>query len=457
MINTVSEMTFRLNILNEEQRKISYQSSTGKLLDDGSDDSKVFARDVYIKDKINVFEGLKTQVEKTSAQNSVSDTTMKEVKNLLSYIKAEVIKGLNATSDDTSREAIATNLEGVKKNLFALVNEEVEGEYVFAGSDSTVKPFSMDANGVVSYNGNGQLRRVAVEESEYRDRGITGFDAAMYTTDRAFNGEQLSFSGNPTNDYYERIVDQDGNEWKFQALTPTTTAGNAISFNANEPLVDESGTVWSYNATSGNLEDKDGNVYPEAVGGAPGPVFNVTVTGSGSETLGKAGLVKYDDENKPTTETLAVTQTAAATATEPAKYQTAALSTAGQVLEARHNVFDTIDRTINALRNRQSDGTPAADSGAARDLLSKELDNITAAYDGANVAHAKLGGRNQVFEVSLERLGAKVSQFKILEQEVASADLAEVAIKSKALELTYQALYSTVNRMNQLSLVNFVR
>jgi len=395
MINTTNEMTFRLNNLHEAQRRISYQASTGNLLENGSDDAKVFARDVYIKDKINVFEGLQSQVQKTSAQNSVSDSTMKEIKNTVTYIKAELIKSLNATSDDTSREAIATNLEGTKNNLFALANEEVEGEYVFAGSDSTIRPFSMDASGVVTYNGDGHLRRVAVEEGEYRDRGISGFDAMMYTTDRAFNGEQLTFSGDPTDPYRERIIDQDGNEWKL-SITNSPSAGDGI-------------------------------------------------------------LTKYDDEGNATTDTLAVTQTAAATATTPAQYQTAALSTAGQVLEARHNIFDTIDRTINALRNRESDGTPAADADAARDLLSAELENITTAFDGVNVAHAKLGGRNQVFEVSLERLGAKVSQFKILEQEVASADLAEVAIQSKALELTYQALYSTVNRMNQLSLVNFVR
>ncbi len=395
MINTTSEMTFRLNNLNEEQRRISYQSSTGKLLDNGSDDAKIFSREVYIEDKINVFEGLQRQVEKTTAQNNVSDSTMKEVKNVITYIKAEVIKGLNATSDDTSRESIATNLEGVKKNLFALANEEVEGEYLFAGADSTVKPFSMDSSGVVTYNGDGHLRRVAVEEGEYRDRGISGFDAMMYTTDRAFNGEQLTFSGDPTDPYRERIIDQDGNEWKL-SITNSPSAGDGV-------------------------------------------------------------LTKYDDENNATTDTLAVTQTAAATATTPAQYQTAALSTSGQVLEARHNIFDTIDRTINALRNRESDGSPAADAATARALLAAELDNITTAFDGANVGHAKLGGRNQVFETSLDRLGAKVTQFTLLQQEVSSADLAKVAIEAKSLEITYQALYSTVNKMNQLSLVNFVR
>jgi flagellar hook-associated protein 3 FlgL len=35
-------------------------------------------------------------------------------------------------------------------------------------------------------------------------------------------------------------------------------------------------------------------------------------------------------------------------------------------------------------------------------------------------------------------------------------DLTKVAMQAKALELTYTALYSTINKTNQLSLVNFL-
>ncbi len=450
MINTTNEMTFRLNNLNEEQRRISYQASTGKLLDNGSDNAKVFAREVYIQDKINVFEGLENQINKTQAQNTVSDSTMKEVKNLLTYVKAEVIKGLNATTDDTSKEAIATNLEGVKKNLFTLANEEVEGEYLFAGSDSTIKPFSMDSDGNVTYEGNGHLRRVAVEEGEYRDRGINGFEAFMYTSNTAHNGDKLAFEST------ERIIDQDGNEWKLEALTPLVTSGNVISIADNEALIDEDGTIWSFNTTTNQIEDKDGNTYPGAL--VVGPPHDVTVNNAvGDETLGKAGIVKYDDEGQKTTETMAIVQTKAGTSTDPAEFElTSALSTAGQVLEAKHNIFDDLDRTINALRNKSSDGTPVSES-EARDLLSTQLDNMESSFNGANLGHAKLGGRNQVFETSLDRVSSKIAQFNLLQQEVSSADLAKVAIEAKSLEITYQALYSTVNKMNQLSLVNFVR
>lgn len=57
-----------------------------------------------------------------------------------------------------------------------LSNEEVEGEFLFSGSNSTVKPFTEDSDGKITYNGDGFLRKVAVEDGYYRERGITGLE-----------------------------------------------------------------------------------------------------------------------------------------------------------------------------------------------------------------------------------------------------------------------------------------
>ncbi len=80
---------------------------------------------------------------------------------------------------------IAVVLAGTRENLLTLANTQVEGEYLFAGSDSSNKPF-VEVNGKISYVGDNKLRRVAVEESSYRDRGVNGFDAMMYSSSVAY-------------------------------------------------------------------------------------------------------------------------------------------------------------------------------------------------------------------------------------------------------------------------------
>ena len=99
----------------------------------------------------------------------MSDSSLKEIKTLLAFVKSELMKANTDTTGDANLKSIAVVLSGTRENLFTLANTQVEGEYVFAGSDSSVKPFVKDTNGNISYVGDNKLRRVAVEEGSYRD------------------------------------------------------------------------------------------------------------------------------------------------------------------------------------------------------------------------------------------------------------------------------------------------
>jgi flagellar hook-associated protein 3 FlgL len=376
MINQTEQTIYRLSNLDAQQQRISYQMSTGKKLQQGSDDSVLYSREVLVDDKIRTYEGLKSQIERTTAQNTVADTSMSDIKKILEYVKAELIKANTATTTEDGLNSIAVNLAGMKQNLIDLANTQVEGEYVFTGSDSSVKPFEEDSNGNVTYVGNNKLRRVTVEEGSYRERGVTGLDMMMYPSSTAYKGETLSFGEK------DRIIDQDGNEWKLNIPTNDT-------------------------------------------------------------------LTKYDLDGNVTTETLAVDNSNAPiyTATAPI--------TDGTKFEARTNIFNVLDDVVDALRRVDSSGNPIS-LAEARTGIAKGQSKISSAYDGVNVAHAELGGRNRVFEVSLERVSSKLTHYNILSQQISAVDLSKVAMEAKSLELTYTALYSTINRTNQLSLVNFL-
>lgn len=378
MINQIDQTLYRLGNLDSMQQKLSYQASTGKKIEKGSDDSILYSRIISLDDKIATYEGLKTQIAKTTTQNNTSDSSLSETKNLLDYMKAELIKANTDSTNDNGLRAIAANISGMKENLFDLANTQTEGEYVFAGSDTSVKPFEKNADGTISYVGNNVLRKIAVEEGSYRERGVTGFDAMMYPSSTAYKGETLTFQKR------DRIIDQDGNEWKL-----------------NSPANDT--------------------------------------------------LTKHDLDGNPTSETLSVKSNGQT----PSTFSAAMPNSDGIKIEARTSVFDAIDDVVNALKKVDNNGNKISDE-EAKALISKGLDDVSAAFDSINIAHAELGGRNKVFEVSAERVSSKLTQFNILSQEIGAANLTEVAVKAKALELTYTALYSTINKTNQLSLVNFI-
>lgn len=376
MISLNSTM-YRLGNLDNYQAKLNFQMG-GSKLQFGSDDSVTFGRLTHTEDKIKTQKGIVEQIERADVLNKTSDTAMKEVKLLLEKIKAEeLIKANTSTTSIEGLEAIAGVIEGYKQNLFNLANTQTEGQYVFAGSDASVKPFSMDAAGKVTYNGDSDLRKIAVDEGSYRERGINGIDAFFYVADSASKGATLTFKDG------DRITDQDGKEWVFDNVANTLTKTN-----------------W------------DGS-----------------------------------------TQTLAVTPPVAP-ATE---YTTTVPNTDGTKFEARRNMFDMLDEAISSLRGLDSAGNPTLTYEDRRTGISKAIDESTKAYDTAVIAHSELGAKNKTFEVSKERAEAKINQLSILEIELGSSNKSEVAVELKALEISYTALYSTINRTFELSLTNFLR
>ena len=373
---SLNSTTYRLGNLDNYQAKLNFQMG-GSKLQFGSDDSVTFGRLTHTEDKIKTQKGIVEQIERADVLNKTSDTAMKEVKLLLEKIKAEeLIKANTSTTSIEGLEAIAGVIEGYKQNLFNLANTQTEGQYVFAGSDASVKPFSMDPSGKVTYNGDSELRKVAVDEGSYRERGINGIDAFFYVSDSASKGATLTFKDG------DRITDQDGKEWVFDNVATLTK------------------TNW------------DGS-----------------------------------------TQTLAVTPPVAP-ATE---YTTTVPNTDGTKFEARRNMFDMLDEAISSLRGLDSAGNPTLTYEDRRAGISKAIDESTKAYDTAVIAHSELGAKNKTFEVSKERAESKITQLSILEKELGNSNLTEVATELKALEISYTALYSTINRTFELSLTNFLR
>ncbi len=373
---SVNSTTYRLGKLDNYQAKLNFQMG-GSKLQFGSDDSVTFGRLTHTEDKIKTQQGIKSQIERAEVLNTSSDSAMKEVNTLLMKTKEELIKANTATTSIDGLEASAKVLEGYKENLFDLANTQIEGQYVFAGSDASVKPFSMDSDGKVTYNGDSGLGQIAVDEGSYRERGINGIDAFFYVADSASKGGTLTFKDG------DRITDQDGKEWVFDNFANTLTKTN-----------------W------------DGS-----------------------------------------TQTLAVTPPVAP-ATE---YTTTVPNTDGTRFEARRNMFDMLDEAISSLRGLDSAGNPTLTYEDRRTGISKAIDESTKAYDTAVIAHSELGAKNKTFEVSKERAEAKINQLSILEIELGSSNKSEVAVELKALEISYTALYSTINRTFELSLTNFLR
>ena len=124
-------------------------------------------------------------------------------------------------------------------------------------------------------------------------------------------------------------------------------------------------------------------------------------------------------------------------------------------LTSKHSVFDDLDEVINSLKQQDKNGNSISED-EADSILSSFVDKIGDIYDNVNLAHAKLGIRTASIENYESIVQTKLTNFSILQETVGAADLTALAVESQALENTYTALYSTINKVNNLSLVKYL-
>jgi flagellar hook-associated protein 3 FlgL len=434
---------------------------------------------------------------------------MSEMKNSLDSIKVDLMKGLNDGMDRNDKLALASNLRGVRETIFDLTNVRAEGEYVFAGSDTTIQTMVKDAdyeeNGKVTFEGDSFLRKIAVQPGSYRDRGVTAYDVGFYTASSAKVGEELVVADN------ERIIDSEGHEWKISTdrLTMQRYDHNGAIFHPTVeiPVYTQPAEVVTVDlGIEGNTNAS--GVYAIQVG-TSGTTYEVDADAVGIDTADDvfqalrtqlvadgysvpSSLRNLDqftishssyDEIEINIDRLSNTANYNVTISTEQEAEGDSQAVHGQVyatipnsvttadgeqvelghmfFESKHNYFDDLNVIINALEGYSThlDGTKAdemTDDGVD-DTLRTALEQTSNQFDATNIGHGELGGRNKVFELSFEKLESQITHYNILLQETNGADFAKLAMESKQLEMTYQALYSTITKMNDLSLVNFIR
>jgi len=70
--------------------------------------------------------------------------------------------------------------------------------------------------------------------------------------------------------------------------------------------------------------------------------------------------------------------------------------------------------------------------------------------------HSVAGVQSQTLQVTSDRTEMLIINTKILRSDTLDVDIAEASLELKQLELNYQAMLSTVSRISQLSLVNYL-
>ena len=104
-------------------------------------------------------------LESVTTRLDNESTTLGSASDVLIRLKELAIQGNSGTQSDTSRQAIATEMKGLRNQLLSLANsQDTSGNYIFSGSRSRTQAFASQSDGTVLYQGDQTRTNVAVGE-----------------------------------------------------------------------------------------------------------------------------------------------------------------------------------------------------------------------------------------------------------------------------------------------------
>ncbi|WP_042355972.1 flagellar hook-associated protein FlgL [Bacillus rubiinfantis] len=137
---------FNLNRSNKAMEKYQDQFSSGKKISKPSDDPVTAVRGMFYRSTLSEINQFKKNADDGLSWMTATDDALDEVTSVIHRVRELTVEGLNGTNDDSSLEAIASEIDQLKEHLGEIANTQMAGKYLFAGTDTKNAPYRLDPN-----------------------------------------------------------------------------------------------------------------------------------------------------------------------------------------------------------------------------------------------------------------------------------------------------------------------
>lgn len=177
-IATTSMFARGVDVMLEKQNQLSeteLQMASGKRLLRPSDDASASVQILDLKQAQAKLAQYQRNAEAVTARLAQEETALDGVENLLQRVRELVVQGNNDTYNQQDRTAVAKEIRQHIDSFLQLANtKDANGEYVFAGYRTNVKPMAHDGIGGFTYQGDEGQRVVRIGDSREVAMGDPG-------------------------------------------------------------------------------------------------------------------------------------------------------------------------------------------------------------------------------------------------------------------------------------------
>lgn len=381
------------------------QVTSGKRINLASDDPGGAAQVVSLDHILASTAQYSTNIDAANTRLSTESNTLDSFNTLLDQARSLAVQGINGTLSASDRQDMATQLTQIRSQLVQLANTvDANGNALFAGTSSTTTPFVLNADGSVSYQGNGSTQLTTIGAGLRLPNSDPGDDLFMNLP--AGNGSFVASAGTANTGTLLVGTTSVADSAAWQAATAAGPVNYQISF-------DDAG-----NWTAVDLNNLDGAGNPTQV-----------ATGSYAD----GGSISFNGL------TIAMSGT-------PADGDTVNVQS-GQT----QDVFSTLSSMIDTLNDGSLDDT------AISNQISRQIESIDRAQDQVSATQTDVGGRLSRLDQQKTTYGDLTLTYQTTLTNVQDTDMASAISQLMLQSTALQASQQTFAKVQSMSLFDYLK
>lgn len=161
---------YNLGSISEELNKANEIVTTGKRINNLSDDPVGLTQSLNIRSTLSSIEQMGRNISYGNSWLTVSENALTSVQNIIADTKVLCIQMANATIGSDQRSSAAGTVQNMLDEIVSLGNTDVSGNYIFAGSKTDTIPFDQDG----TYNGDNNPFAIKISKNSTVEVGSDG-------------------------------------------------------------------------------------------------------------------------------------------------------------------------------------------------------------------------------------------------------------------------------------------
>lgn len=149
MRNYISNLRSSISNLSKSNEKLSSKRKYSRASENTSEASRAYV----VREQLYKNEQYLSNIEDSIDDLSAAESSLLTINGLLQTVQERSRRGETGTIDEIGRDIIAKEIENIKGQVLQSINIKFGTRYLFGSSNNYDAPFSVDADGLLVYNG----------------------------------------------------------------------------------------------------------------------------------------------------------------------------------------------------------------------------------------------------------------------------------------------------------------